>query len=306
MNRETCLSSAANIQHGPLLSVKRWLFPLLSHPRFAQALKYFVYGALLVNGGFYVADDIHVFGATLPDNAPWTEVLATFATSIDTVAWIGLVFLLELETYQLAEETLTRWVTAIIRALRYLCYVLIVTATWGYTVETLEYVNPPVVADVTDACDLVGRDTSLQTGAVTYVEVTADNCESLSDSSEFYQVEGEVAYIDDSRLQHLLHMGIVDIVNAVVWIIVVLLIEVEILLQSADRFSSPLLTVTRQSKTLFYLVLIGNGVIWIVNSYPLYAWDAFLWIFGFWAIELNLAEWEIERVEEIQAEQSAS
>ena len=50
-------------------------------------------------------------------------------------------------------------------------------------------------------------------------------------------------------------------------------------------------------KTLFYLGLIGNGVIWAFDGYPQYAWDAFLWIFGFWALELNLAAWEQECLE---------
>jgi hypothetical protein len=55
------------------------------------------------------------------------------------------------------------------------------------------------------------------------------------------------------------------------------------------------------SKTLCYAILIGNGVIWFFTGYYLYTWDAFLWIFGFWAIELNLAEWEQERLEELEA-----
>ena len=44
----------------------------------------------------------------------------------------------------------------------------------------------------------------------------------------------------------------------------------------------------------FYLVLIGVMLVWLFTGYYLYSWDAFLWIFGFWAIELNLAEWEQE------------
>jgi hypothetical protein len=38
---------------------------------------------------------------------------------------------------------------------------------------------------------------------------------------------------------------------------------------------------------------------WFFYGYALYTWDAFLWIFGFWAIELNLAEWEQERLKEL-------
>jgi hypothetical protein len=52
-------------------------------------------------------------------------------------------------------------------------------------------------------------------------------------------------------------------------------------------------------KTIFYGELIINAIIWLATGYPMYAWDAFLWIFGFWAIELNLAEWEQERTQEL-------
>ena len=61
------------------------------------------------------------------------------------------------------------------------------------------------------------------------------------------------------------------------------------------------MSAVRQAKTFFYLLLIFNIFIWFYQDYPRYAWDAFLWIFGFWAIELNLAEWEMERVEELRA-----
>jgi hypothetical protein len=40
-------------------------------------------------------------------------------------------------------------------------------------------------------------------------------------------------------------------------------------------------------------------LIWLYYGYYTYTIDAFLWIFGFWAIELNLAEWEQERLEEL-------
>lgn len=79
------------------------------------------------------------------------------------------------------------------------------------------------------------------------------------------------------------------------------LIEFEVRMQAADRFDSRSLKPVRQSKTFFYGVLIINALIWATTSYPIYAWDAFLWIFGFWAIELNLAEWEQERTQALDA-----
>ena len=104
-----------------------------------------------------------------------------------------------------------------------------------------------------------------------------------------------------SLLGHVQRQGWLDISNAFIWLIVVALIEIEVWLQAADRFGSRLLPVVRVSKSFFYLVLIFNGVTWGITGYALYAWDAFLWVFGFWAIELNLAEWEQDRLEELRA-----
>jgi hypothetical protein len=109
-----------------------------------------------------------------------------------------------------------------------------------------------------------------------------------------------VSVIDEHTLGHVQWMGWIDIDNAYVWIIVVFLIEIEVWLQARDRFSSPLIQSVRQVKTFFYLVLIANIFIWGFSGYYLYAWDAFLWIFGFWAIELNLAEWEMDRIHALQ------
>ena len=52
-------------------------------------------------------------------------------------------------------------------------------------------------------------------------------------------------------------------------------------------------------KTVFYGILFLNAAIWAMTSYPLYAYDQILWVVGFWAIELNLAEWEQDRLKEL-------
>ena len=59
-----------------------------------------------------------------------------------------------------------------------------------------------------------------------------------------------------------------------------------------------------QVSTALYGVLFLNVLIWSFNGYALYAYDSLLWIVGFWAIELNLAEWERDRVQEL-SEQAA-
>jgi hypothetical protein len=281
------------------LQIKRWLVPLLVRPRVAHVVKYTVYAGLLLMFASYIRDDLLAFRSTLPPDAALLDVVFNFSTTIDMFAWVALVVLFELETYAISEEAWTRGIERTIHALRILFYLMVGWAAYGYTVEALETYKFTAIADVSHACDLADQGIWMQLDVIEYVEVSTENCDGLSDDSVFYTIEGEIAAIGTAVLAHIQAMGWIDIVNAYVWIIVVLFIEAEVRLQSADRFSSPVLKAVRQSKTVFYLVLMGNSLIWLYYGYYTYTIDAFLWIFGFWAIELNLAEWEQDRLEEL-------
>ena len=289
-----------------MFNIKALLIPLLTHHRVAQVIKYTVYISLLINTGFYVLDDYLALQSSLPPDAPLLELLTRFSTSTDMFAWVGLIILFELETYTLPDEAFTKKLAAILLAGRVICYLLIFFAAYGYTVEALETYDYTEVTGIHGTCEMADRGYWLQMDSIEFEEVTRLNCDQLSSDTVFYQFEGETSVIGASLVPHVQFMGWIDISNAFVWLIVVALIEIEVWLQAADRFSSRLLPVVRQAKTLFYLVLMANGVIWAATGYALYAWDAFLWIFGFWAIELNLAEWEIDRLEELRSTRGAT
>lgn len=280
---------------GRSFTVKTLLAPLLGHPRASQLIKWTVYTALIINFGVYAWDDFHAYKAALPPGAPLDQVLEQFSTTIDMAAWLGLVFMFELETYALPDAAFTKWVIRSLIVLRVICYVSIGFAAYGYTMTTLDYYRVEPVAGVADLCDLADSETALQLDAIAYTDITAENCSTLTNGDRFFRVPDELSILDETVLLHAKRMGWVDILNAYVWLIVVFLIEIEVRMQSADRFGTRSLNLVRQAKTIFYGILILNIFIWLGSSYPLYAWDAFLWIFGFWAIELNLAEWEQER-----------
>lgn len=288
-----------------MVTLKALFIPLLTHPRIAQVIKYTVYAGLFINGYFYFVDDYGVAISSLPDDASLDDLLTTFATSIDTVAWLGLIILFELETYALPDEAFTRRIVNLLRVLRALCYASILYAAYGYTAEAMDNFTVTLVEGVTSLCQVAGQGEYLQLDVVRYAEITLANCAGLTQETAFYHLDGEVAFVPESLLPHLESMGVVDVVNAYVWLAVVALIEVEVWLQTADKFASKRLLAVRLIKSLCYLVLIGNCVIWLFEGYYMYSWDAFLWIFGFWAIEFNLAYWEKERLEELAAEKAA-
>lgn len=277
------------------------LAPLLTHHRVAQVIKWTVYLALIVNFGVYIYDDWRAYQSAVAPDAPWSEVFEQFSTTIDMAAWLGLVFLLELETYALPDEAFKSWVTRTMHVARVVCYLSIAYAAYGYTAITMDYYDLTELPELTDLCQLADQGTSLQLDTVHYQTITSANCGDISAGPPFYRPGQDVSIIDAPTLVHVRKLSWVDILNAYVWLIVVFLIEVEVRLQTADRFDDRALRPIRQANTAFYGVLIINAVIWLATGYPIYAWDAFLWIFGFWAIELNLAEWEQERMHELAA-----
>lgn len=282
-------------------TIKSLLVLLLMRPRVAQFIKWVVYLALIVNFGVYVYDDWMAYQRALAPGAPWSDIIGQFATTIDVAAWLGLVFLFELETYALPDEAFKGWVTKAMHTVRVVCYVGVAYAAYGYTVNTLDYYDYVQVDGLIGLCQIADQDRSLQLDTIAYLPITNENCASISTSALFYQKVGEMSVIDAPALDHVQKLSWVDVANAFVWLVVVLLIEIEIRMQAAGRRGSRILKPVRLLKTVLYGELIFNAVIWGLTGYPIYAWDAFLWIFGFWAIELNLAEWEQERTQELAA-----
>lgn len=284
-----------------LFTIKEVMIPLLAHPKVAFVLKWTVYTWLVVNFVYYVQDDILAWRSALPPHAPLTEILQQFSTTIDVAAWLILIAVFELETFALSDDAFTPWVNRLFQTIKVLCYASIGYAAYGYLADTLELYQLVSLGYLDDLCSLAGQELSIQLDAALYEYVTAANCLSFAAGTEFYQIAGQTTVVSNPGLEELRTMGWLDVVNAVVWILVVILIDVEVHLQNADKFGSRRLSFVRQFKTFGYLLLIGACGMWFAYGYALYTWDAFLWIFGFWAIELNLADWEKERLKELQA-----
>jgi hypothetical protein len=283
-----------------IFTIKEVMIPLLAHPKVAFVLKWTVYIWLFVNFAFYVQDDMLALRSSLPEDASLEDIILTFATSIDVAAWLILIAVFELETYALEDHLFTQWLNRLFFLVKIVCYGAIAYAAYGYLDDTLELYQLNPLGYLADLCSLAGQGLSIQLDAALYEDITAASCQSFAAGTEFYQIVGQTTVVSAPGLQELRTMGSLDVANAVVWIVVVILIDVEVHLQNADKFGSRQLTFVRQFKTFGYLLLIGACGTWLAYGYALYTWDAFLWIFGFWAIELNLAEWEEERVEELE------
>jgi hypothetical protein len=288
------------------ISIKQVLLPVLAHPRVAFSLKWFVYGWLFINFLQYVQDDILAYNSSLAADASLADIILTFRTTIDTAAWLVLIVVFELETHALPDAAFTRWLDRVFTAIKGLCYTCIAYAAYGYFADTLDLYDLIPLGHIDDLCSVAGQGLFLQLDAADYSEISLAGCSALNAGSEFFQIRGQTSIVSANELDSIRTMGWLDFGNAIIWIVVVILIDVEVHLQNADKFGSKRLLYARLFKMLGYGFLIGACLMWFFYGYALYTWDAFLWIFGFWAIELNLAEWEQERLEELSVETSSS
>ena len=87
----------------------------------------------------------------------------------------------------------------------------------------------------------------------------------------------------------------VDMVEAIVWIVILLIIEIMIRIQDKKykHWARDWLSCLN-SKTLLFIVLWMAALYWLYRDHFMFAWDEFLWIAGFYVIGLNLSEWREE------------
>lgn len=266
---------------------------MVSRPRnSAQILKWVVYSLLVVNFVYYFVEEVYISSHTLRFGGTIADWAGAFATTIDEFAWLSLLFLFELETYQLSDEAYARRrVRWTIHATRGLLYLMLAHTVVERLDAVMDYKNVHLAAEVTSLCELVGRDISFGRN-YRYTLIDGSNCAELSEGDRFYFLEPSVITDYDGYRLEEKHVW-VDLNDACVWLIVVLLIELAVRLQGRGVTSGVLTGIGHLTKFL-YGVLLAHALFWLWTGHWLYAWDQALWICGFWLIGRNLSEWRAE------------
>lgn len=260
-----------------------------------QLIKWTVYFLLLVNWGYYAIEEAYFASHVLRQGGTFLQWTEEFATTIDEFAWFGLLFMFELETYTLDDALEKPWVKWSVHGLRLVCYLFLAHTVYARITSMVDvYAVEPAPA-ITTLCQVADQDISY-TMNFHYEIVTADNCESLSDGPVFYMLDPSV--ITDSDGLELEEMNAwIDFQDAVMWLLVVWAIELAVWLQNRN-ITGGILMVVSHSARIGYVVLFANAAFWAWTGHWVWAWDQFLWIAGFWAIENNLSEWREEIREE--------
>ena len=268
-------------------------FHNMRNEKIQQIVKWTVYALLIVNFLFYIAEDWGRAMHTLGAESAFFDWTSEFATSIDELAWFLLLFMFELETYVLSDEVLKGRVARTLHAIRLFCYVMIAHTIYAFTVTVVDLQATVPVQGVSDLCMMAEADVSYVYN-LQYTSVDEESCADLSSESQYFWVtQGEI--VSDARgLDLERDLAWADLIEAVVWLLILLFIELIIQLQNRGITGGPLITIGNTTKLLLYAILIVEGIYWATLSHWLYLWDELLWIGGFAAIEMNVSDWRDE------------
>jgi hypothetical protein len=269
-----------------------------------QLFKYTVYLLLAVNVYWFFVDEHAAAKVQFAHGLGWGDIKVAYVATIDTAAWVVLLLMFELETYVLEDEHFTRPVVLSLHGLRVLCYAFIVSAFVDY-VNSLVFVQSvePLV-NVTSLCTLADGGWSYATGFDEYTAITAANCHAFTNSTAFLVFSGTQAVVDFAGHADILRLGWVDVINSAVWLLVVLVLEIDVRLQEHNRYEGLVLTLSAVTKMILYSLLLFAAIYWGFEGDFVDFWDAFLWLVAFVFIELNVFEWHQEELEEAAIEES--
>lgn len=256
--------------------------------------KYAIYALLSLNVFLFFSEEWAAARLQYPFGIPVASLIEAFAATIDTAAWLVLLLMFETETDILTDGQFTPPVVVALHGLRLFCYGFIIYALYGY-VANLRFVGAAELArGISDLCAVVDEAWSYGITLDQFEPITDANCDSFSVATEFYRYAGMQALVDRGALTEIHRLAWVDVVNAGVWLLVVLNLEIDVRLQEQERLRGSVLLASNACKAILYPVLFLAAVYWGVKGDFVDFWDAFLWLVAFAFIESNVFRWRRE------------
>ena len=257
-----------------------------------QILKYSIYLLITYNVVYFTVEDYMASEHRFRDGVSWDNFTDAFAQAVDSIAWLVLLLLLELETWVIDDEKhkgLLRWT---INALAAVCYFFIVKAFIGYAGK-LEFVLDFTPSDIAAACSAVGTHLSYMVDIDLYLALTADSCAQVG-AVPYYVNELNSIIASDKKYSDAILLGYTEVANAGTWILIVLVLWVDVYLQIRGELTAKLYRINVWIKAVLYSILVVAAIIWGIYGNFMDFWDAFIWIAAFVFIEMNLLQWHEE------------
>jgi hypothetical protein len=260
--------------------------------------KYAVYFLLTYNIWLFFQEESLATSVNYADGIPFGEIISAFASTIDTLAWVILLWVFELETAIIPDDKLKgkiKWLLLVVRAF---CYTFIFYAVYGYLMEYLRLANF-TVTDFKDACQLVGDHFGIILSADNIIPLTVENCKTLQ-GQEIYQIANTKTIGGFEQLQGSATVALIDVINSHTWVLILVILELDVYLQLKGVTHSNVIKASNAIKSLFYITLFGCAVWWWFDGDFLDFWDAFLWLVAFIFIEMNIFNWREDTEREQQ------
>jgi hypothetical protein len=271
----------------------------ISRDTLFQFFKYVVYAFLAMNIYWFFAEEFLAAKLLYPNGVGLLDIIGGYNATIDTAAWVVLLLMFELETYVLEDDHFTKPVTWSLHGLRAICYTFIVYAFYGYITSLASVQAIAPMTGVTDLCSLVGQEWSYSIDFEEYTAITAANCSTFSTATAFLQFDDARAVVDAAGHEAIIGLAWIDVINAAVWLLVVVVLEVDVRLQERNLYEGWALRSSSILKVILYSALLYAAIYWGVKGDFVDFWDAFLWLVAFVFIELNIFEWREEANEEL-------
>lgn len=269
----------------------------LDRDKLFQFFKYAVYTLLTINIYIFWREEYLASQLQFAAGVPVADLIEAFAATIDTAAWVVLLLMFELETYVLEDRHFTPRVTLLLHSIRVICFVFILYAFYGYVVNVIGAQDVRLLANVSDLCSALSDNWSYAVDLDEYVAVDAANCASFSGSDVFYQFADLPALVDHAGLVEIQRLAWVDAINALVWILIVVILEADVRLQERNKLEGAVLKLSGTTKIVLYAILFVAAIYWGFKGDFVDFWDAFLWLLAFFFIEMNVVEWRAEEAE---------
>ena len=255
-------------------------------------VKYLTYALLSLNIWLFLAEEIDSARFAIASGEDVVMGVQLFSATLDTLAWVILLLLFELETAVIPDDRLKGPLRFAIHGVRMLCTAAIVMAFLGYFGEWRTLLPSELLAG--EACARVAEGWSYMVKLDDFVPLTAENCGQFGGDTRLVTgLDGVIA--SPAGLLEGQRLALVDVINSAAWILVVILLEIEVrLLTRWGGGSRPMARLANSLKVLLYTTLVVAAIYWGFKGDFLDFWDAALWLFAFVFIELNVFEWQQE------------
>ena len=260
--------------------------------------KYAVYALLALNVYWFFVEEHAAAVLQFPAGVAASELFEAYASTLDTGAWVILLLMFELETSVLEDDHFTKPVIWTLHSVRVISYVFIVSAFNGYIANLIFTYDMLPLTGVSDLCTLVTEQWSYSVDIDEYVAITASNCGDFSSNAAFLQFAGLPAVVDAQGLRDIQYLAWVDVINGGVWLLIVVVLEIDVFLQERGHLEGLMLRMSTWLKFLLYSILLIAAGYWGFKGDFVDFWDAFLWLVAFFFIELNVIEWRQESLQE--------